>query len=201
METGQKIQDTSEARVWMDNSDFRPTPERLDIRVIADDITELNVDGFVFYARPDLQLGSGTGGMIMRRGGSAIQKELSLLPTPKAVGDVVMTAAGKLKATFIVHAVGPAFQETAIEEKLRRVTRNILDIVETQKAKRIAIPPLGTGFYGIPLEMCARIMLDEILSFSKQPRHLEEIIICVRDSWEIPVFETYLAAENHGNRR
>ena len=32
------------------------------IRLIKDDITDLDVDAFVFYAQPDLALGSGFGG-------------------------------------------------------------------------------------------------------------------------------------------
>ena len=34
------------------------------IRVMRDDITLLDVDAFVFYASPDLQLGSGWGNAI-----------------------------------------------------------------------------------------------------------------------------------------
>ena len=49
------------------------------IRLIKDDVTDLEVDAFVFYARSDLALGSGFGGAISVRGGPAIQKELEAL--------------------------------------------------------------------------------------------------------------------------
>ena len=46
------------------------------MRLIQDDITELDVDAFVFYAEPNLKLGSGFGTAISVRGGPTIQKEL-----------------------------------------------------------------------------------------------------------------------------
>ena len=46
------------------------------VRLIRGDITELDVDAFVFYAQSDLALGSGFGGMITVRGGASVQKEL-----------------------------------------------------------------------------------------------------------------------------
>ena len=88
------------------------------LRLIRGDITEIEVDGFVFYAQPDLALGSGFGGAISVRGGPGIQKELDELG-PVETGGVVVSGAGKLHADFIVHAVGPRFNEEDTEGKLR----------------------------------------------------------------------------------
>jgi O-acetyl-ADP-ribose deacetylase (regulator of RNase III) len=79
------------------------------IRLVKGDITEQDVEAFVFYARPDLTLGSGVGTAISVRGGPTIQKELADLG-PIAVGHAVVTGAGNLRAQWIIHAVGPRFQ-------------------------------------------------------------------------------------------
>jgi O-acetyl-ADP-ribose deacetylase (regulator of RNase III) len=95
------------------------------LRVIKGDITDTEVEAFVFYARPDLKLGTGHGNAIAVRGGPSIQKELDEMGTTN-VGDAVVTEAGKLKAKRIVHAVGPAFLENDIESKLRNTVLGAL---------------------------------------------------------------------------
>ena len=112
------------------------------MRIVKDDITTLEVDAFVFYASPDLQLGSGYGGAISMRGGPAIQEELKKFGTVET-GTAVTTSGGDLKAKFIVHAVGPRFQEADIEGKLKTVTLNALKQAESKGVERLACPPVG----------------------------------------------------------
>lgn len=168
-------------------------PSRPKVRVTCGDITELEVDGFVFFARPDLKLGSGFGGTIARRGGSSIQKELREM-VPQAMGDAVLTSAGKLKATFIVHAVGPVFQEEAMAPKLKRAVLNALCLSEEVGAKSIAFPPMGTGFYGIPVGMSASVMVEAFEEFARQSEHLKDIIVCVGDPWMAQPYEAAISS-------
>ena len=46
------------------------------IRLETADITDLDIEAFVYYASEDLQLGSGFGTCISLRGGPSVQKEL-----------------------------------------------------------------------------------------------------------------------------
>jgi O-acetyl-ADP-ribose deacetylase len=164
------------------------------IQVVCDDITKLNVDGFVYYTRPDLQLGSGFGGMIRRRGGPDIQKQLNEL-APKRVTEAVLTNAGRLSAKFIVHTVGPELGEPQTEKKLEHAIVNALDLCESMKAERIAIPSMGTGFHGISAEQCAVTMMKAFGMFFCRDRYLSELIICCRDPWMLPVFNRVLTKE------
>ena len=80
------------------------------LRLVRGDITEMEVDAFVFDVTEDLKLGSGFGGAIQQRGGIAIQKQMSehgSCPT----GEAVVTEAGLRKASWIIHANGPKFSE------------------------------------------------------------------------------------------
>jgi O-acetyl-ADP-ribose deacetylase (regulator of RNase III) len=165
------------------------------LRLIRGDITELDVDGFVFYAQPDLALGSGFGGAISVRGGPSIQKELDELG-PVETGGVVVTEAGKLQAGFIVHAVGPRFNEDDTEGKLRTTVLNSLKAAEEKGAKRIAFPPMGTGFYAVPLDICARVMIETINAYLEGETGIEEVVICVVDQRELTPFEAQLASLN-----
>ncbi len=165
------------------------------VRAIKGDITELDVDAFVFYAQPDLALGSGFGGAIAVRGGPGVQKELDELD-PIETGQVVVTGAGKLKASYIIHALGPRFNEEDMEGKLRTTVLNSLKAAEEKGVKRIGLPAMGAGFYGVPLDMCARVMLDSIQGHLEGETGIQEVIICVIDRRELAPFETQLASLN-----
>ena len=95
------------------------------LRLVRNDITEVDVDAFVFYAQPNLALGSGFGTAISVRGGPDIQKELEALGPVKTT-DVVVSGAGELRAEKIIHAVGPRFQEDDLPAKLATTLRNCL---------------------------------------------------------------------------
>ncbi|MGD2216688.1 MAG: macro domain-containing protein [Gemmatimonadales bacterium] len=161
------------------------------IRLVKDDITDLDVDAFVFYAQPDLVLGSGFGGAIAVRGGPSVQKELEKL-APVATGEAVISAAGKLKADYIIHAVGPRFQEEDTEAKLRTTVLNSLKRVEETRVERVAFPAMGAGYYGIPPHLCARVMLELIRSHLEGDACIKEVVICVLDTPQYNAFKDQL---------
>lgn len=151
------------------------------VELIKEDLTALPVDAFVFYAREDLQLGSGYGTAIQQRGGVAIKKELEAIGSI-GMGEAVVTTAGAMQADKIIHACGPKFQEPDVEEKLRRAMRSALRVAGENGLRTVAFPPMGYGFYGVPMDLCGKVMLEEIASFAAAPdRSLERIIICVVD--------------------
>lgn len=154
------------------------------------DITELEVDAFVFYAQNDLALGSGFGGMITVRGGASIQKELDELAPVPDLGAVV-SGAGKLTAEFIIHSVGPRFREDDIEAKLVTTMENVLAKAEEKRIKTLAFPAMGAGYYGVPAPESARAMLSALSSHLGGKTGLEEVTICVLDA---PQFNAFQAA-------
>jgi len=163
------------------------------VRLVKDDITMLDVDAFVFYAQGDLTLGSGFGTAISVRGGASIQKELQDLG-PLATGEAVVSSAGNLKAEYIVHAVGPRFQEEDIEAKLRTTIRNSLKRAEEKGIRRIAFPAMGAGYYGIAPDVCARVMLSTIKEYLQGQTDIKEVILCVLDTPQYKSFQTRLAS-------
>ncbi len=162
------------------------------IQLIKGDITLLEVDALVFYAQPNLELGSGFGTAISIRGGPAVKKELEGLG-PIETGEAIVTGAGNLKANYIVHAVGPRFLEENTEEKLRTTILNTLKCAEEAGAKSIAFPPMGTGFYGIPLDLCSRLLVEIVSGYLKTSANLTQASICVQDSREYEPFRQELS--------
>ena len=153
------------------------------------DLTALEADALVFYAREDLQLGSGFGAAIQTRGGDSIKKELQAIGRV-AVGEAAITRAGNMKAKHIIHACGPKFQEPDTETKLRDCVFAALRLASDRGLKTLLFPPLGAGFYGVPLPLCARVMVAALREFfERRPSTVEQVTICVIDRREFAAFE------------
>ncbi len=158
------------------------------ISLVRGDITEMEVDAFVFDITANLKLGSGFGSAIQQRGGIVIQKELDEvghLP----VGNALMTQAGILKADFIIHANGPKFREEDEEGKLRSAVKSSLALADEKGLKSLAFPPIGTGLYQVPMDLCARVMVDTVAQHLANGSTLEEVLFVVQDTREFGPFE------------
>ncbi len=158
------------------------------LRLVRGDITDMEVEAFVFDITENVKLGSGFGGAIQQRGGVVIQKQLDEIgrcPT----GEAVVTEAGLLKADWIIHANGPKFREEDEEAKLRSTIQSALTRAEEKGVKRLAFPPMGTGLYQVPLDLCTRVMVDTICGHLANGSGLEEVLIVAPDNREYNPFK------------
>lgn len=163
------------------------------LRLQKGDITDLDIESFVYYAQPDLALGSGFGTAIAVRGGQSIKEELKTLGPVKTTG-VVVSSAGDMKAKHIIHAVGPRFQEEDLENKLRATVLNCLKAAEGKGIRAVAFPPMGAGFYGVPLDVSARITLGTIHEYLLNKSKVDEVVVCLLDNREYQPFLKELQA-------
>jgi len=68
------------------------------------DITEAEVDAVVNAANAELWMGAGVAGALKRKGGVVIEED-AIRQGPVEIGEAVLTVAGNLAATHIIHAV------------------------------------------------------------------------------------------------
>ena len=161
------------------------------------DITDFEVESFVFYAQHNLALGSGYGNAIAVRGGPSIQEELNSL-APLETTQAVISEAGNMKARRIIHAVGPRFQEPDQEQKLKETILNSLKLAEQHDIKDIAFPAMGAGFYGVPLPLCAKVTIDTIVEYLQNGCKLKNVIISLLDNREYKPFQEKLRTLGQG---
>ena len=145
------------------------------VKVVLGDITEEEVDAIVNAANSHLKHGGGVAGAIVRKGGKVIQEESDRIGYCP-VGKAVYTSAGKLKAKYVIHAVGPRWGEGDEEDKLRSAVRSALEVATQLGLKSVALPAISTGIFGYPKEEGTRVILDEVLKFLKEKETtLEEV--------------------------
>jgi len=130
------------------------------VELVIGDITTEQVDAIVNAANSALAGGGGVDGAIHRAGGPAILAECHKLggcPT----GDAKATGAGRLLARWVIHAVGPVFNNRRPEESERLLAsayRRSLEVADELGAASVAFPAISCGVYGYPLEEAARVV-------------------------------------------
>lgn len=153
------------------------------IRVVRGDITDMEVDAFVYDLTADCKLGSGYGGAVAARGGKVVQDQLNAigsLPT----GEAVVTTSGKMKAKFIIHVNGPKFHEPDTRGKLKKAVESALRQADEKGFARVAFPPIGTGLYQVPLDLCASVLVETVTKHLEGPTSLKEVLLDAGDSRE-----------------
>ena len=138
------------------------------------DITDQEVDAIVNAANSDLILGAGVAGAIRQKGGPTIQQECDRIG-PIAVGDAAVTGAGNLPARFVIHAAGMPPGGVATEESVRSSMRRSLELAREQQCRTVAVPAIGAGIAGFPLQRCAEILLEEARAHLEAGGGVEEI--------------------------
>jgi O-acetyl-ADP-ribose deacetylase len=127
------------------------------IVIMAGDLTEQEVDAIVNAANNDLVLGGGVAGAIRRKGGPSIQDECDA-HGPVAVGEAAITGAGQLSARHVIHAASMALGGRTTSQALIRSMTATFEIAHRHAIETLAVPAVGTGIAGFPLDECARIM-------------------------------------------
>lgn len=157
----------------------------MEIKLIKGDITKVEVDAIVNAANSSLLGGGGVDGAIHRAGGPQILEECRAIRNRQGgcnTGEAVITTAGNLNAKYVIHTVGPVWNNgTSNEaEKLKNCYLNSLRIAAENGVKTIAFPNISTGIYGYPLEEVAEIAIKTI-SGSNFPEIDTLIFVCYND--------------------
>ncbi|MFN2462351.1 MAG: O-acetyl-ADP-ribose deacetylase [Candidatus Dormibacteria bacterium] len=153
------------------------------VRVVRADITELDVDAIVNAANSGLAGGGGVDGAIHRAGGPEILEETRRrFPEGCPTGQAVTTAAGRLKARWVIHAVGPIWRGGASgeDELLASAWRHALEEAIRHGARSVAFPSISTGVYGFPVDRASGLAIAEVRGVlaRTEPGRRPEVLVC-----------------------
>ncbi|HXJ84224.1 MAG TPA: macro domain-containing protein [Candidatus Methylomirabilis sp.] len=126
------------------------------------DITDAEVDAVVNAANSELWMGTGVAGAMKRKGGVVIEEE-ALRQGPIEVGEAVLTVAGNLPATHVIHAATMGKDLKTDPEKIAAATRSCLSLAEKHKLESIAFPALGSGVGGVAPAQSADAILSTLM--------------------------------------
>lgn len=158
------------------------------LQIIHQDITKIRCDAIV---NPTDGLYTGSGGTDLAVH-TAAGKELDLvceyLPTLK-VGDVGVTSGYRLPCKYIIHTVGPIWEDGRHNEENLLRACYINSLVQARKldAERIAMPLISAGTFGFPKDKVLKIAIGAISDFLALTEAEMEVLLCVfdRQAYEI----------------
>jgi O-acetyl-ADP-ribose deacetylase (regulator of RNase III) len=131
------------------------------VLIIRGDLVEQEVDAIVNAANNDLQLGGGVAGAIRRAGGPSIQDECDA-HGPVRVGEAAITGAGSLRARYVIHAASMSLGGRTTRSSLKSSMDDVFRLARKHEVKTIAVPAVGTGIAGFPIDECARVMAGSL---------------------------------------
>lgn len=134
---------------------------QLDIELQQGNLVEIEADVLVNAANTYLTMDMGVADALRVAGGDEIE-QAAVMKAPVAMGSVVWTSAGKLKAKEMAHAVAAIDGAICLQ---RCMLRTLLD-AETKGMKTIAFPALGTGVGEVPIELAAKLMFEVFQTFA-----------------------------------
>lgn len=141
------------------------------------DITKLACDCIVNAANKSLLGGGGVDGAIHRAAGKELLEECRTLHGCNT-GEAKITKGYRLKASYVIHTVGPVYSGSPSDEKmLSNCYWNSLELARKHDIHSIAFPAISTGVYGYPLREAVPIALNTVVKWLEANQDYEITVI------------------------
>jgi O-acetyl-ADP-ribose deacetylase (regulator of RNase III) len=171
------------------------------IELVKGNIVNQDVDAIVNAANTTLAGGGGVDGAIHRAAGPELLQECLALPEYEPgrrcpTGQCRVTGGGKLAARFVIHAVGPVYNDRSPAKSvslLRQVHQNSLKAAAEKNCRSVAFPAISTGAYRFPIEDAAPVALSAAKEFLNEPSSIELVRFVLFSDRDFEVFADALA--------
>ncbi len=171
-----------------------------EVRLDRNDITTSPADAIVNAANSELLPGGGVCGAIHAAGGPQIAEECRRFTSehgPLSAGQVVATTAGRLKAKYVIHTVGPVWHGGNHSEAvtLSRCYRESMRVADELKLHSIAFPAISTGIFGYPVEQAAWVAVPTLIEGLRSTKHLVLVFLVLFDKQTLDTFAKVALAQ------
>jgi O-acetyl-ADP-ribose deacetylase (regulator of RNase III) len=168
------------------------------LSLLKGDITQQHTDAIVNAANSSLMGGGGVDGAIHRAGGPKILDECMKIVSKQGklpVGKAVITSGGNLPAKYVIHTVGPIWQNGANHESqlLASAYQESLKLAEINKLQSVSFPSISTGAYGYPVDQAAKVALQTVKTFLKtEATSIKEVVFVLFDTRTFDAYKKVL---------
>ncbi len=156
-------------------------------------ICELEVDAIVNPANPSLWMSTGVGQALRAAGGDEVELA-AVRQVPVSVGDAIVTPAGRLAARLVIHAVSLDRDRRTSAAAIETAVRSAFARAREQDVTSLAMPALGTGVGGFPMDEAARIAVGTVRDELRRSPAIQSVTFALRGVAAYAAFERALAA-------
>lgn len=145
-------------------------------------ITDLDTDVIVNAANEGLWAGGGVCGAIFRAAGHQQLQDACDRIGHCDTGSAVITPGFQLKATYIIHAVGPRYRDGnhSEPEHLYRAYRKSLELALENGCASIGFPLISAGIFGYPAEQAWQVAIQACRDYINEGNAID-IVFAVLD--------------------
>jgi len=173
---------------------------RIEAKIV--DITTLALDAIVNAANAELVGGGGVDGAIRRAAGRGLAAACdAIAPDEKGVrcpvGQARLTQGFLLPCKFVVHTVGPVWDEhepLAADALLAECYRSCIRLANTRSVRSIAFPCISTGAYGFPGPRAAQIAVNAVRQELRGAPGIEHVVFACFSDADLWAYQLHIRA-------
>ena len=154
--------------------------------IVRNDIVNMSVDAIVNTANPKPQIGYGVDAGIHRKAGPKLLEARKKIGKIR-VGDAAITPAFDLPARYVIHTVGPVWQDGSHSEEklLRSCYQRSLKLAKRYRCRSFAFPLISAGNYCFPKPLALQIAMNTISEFLLNNEMQVYLVVFSRDAFQL----------------